>query len=102
MSILAFDNLHMTINTNESSKAEFGSRGLEPSHFKIVPSSSGIGRKLSVDIDTLPFVCCVIYMKQTGISNQCEKNFLQIKYNSMKRAFINEHRNEMQTKCVGI
>lgn len=56
-------NLHMTINTNESSNAEFGSRGFEPSHFKMVPSSSGIGRKVSVDIDTLPFICCVICMK---------------------------------------
>lgn len=99
----------MTINTNESSKAEFGSRGLEPSHFKIVPSSSGIGRKLSVDIDTLPFVCCVICMKQMKKTKQTFrnyksmwKNFLQIKHNSMKRAFINEHENEMQTKFAGI
>lgn len=54
------NNLHMTIKTNESSRAEFGSRGFEPSHFKIVPSSSGIGRNVNVDMDTLPFICCVI------------------------------------------
>lgn len=47
----------MTINTIESSNAEFGNRGFEPSHFKTVPSSSGIGRNVNVDIDTLPFVC---------------------------------------------
>ena len=36
----------------ESSRTEFCRRGLEPSHLRIVPSSSGWGRKLSTD-DTI-------------------------------------------------
>lgn len=39
----------------ESSSAELGRRGLEPSHFNIVPSSSGIGRNDNVDKTELPF-----------------------------------------------
>lgn len=82
MIVLEFDYLHMTINTNESSKAEFGSRGFEPSHFKIVPSSSGIGRKVSVDMNTLPFMCCVIYMKQK--KNEFQELVINEKKNSYK------------------
>jgi len=33
----------MTFIMSESSMAEFWSRGLEPSHFSMVPSSSGCG-----------------------------------------------------------
>lgn len=49
--------LHMTTSTSESSSAEFGRRGFEPSHFRMVPSSSGIGRNVNVDIAILPFIC---------------------------------------------
>lgn len=38
-----------------SSRAELGRRGLEPSHFKSVPSSSGMGRNDNVDKTELPF-----------------------------------------------
>lgn len=53
--------LHITTSTNESSRAELGKRGFDPSHFKMVPSSSGIGRKARVEIATLPFICCCTY-----------------------------------------
>lgn len=59
----------------ESSSAEFGSRGFEPSHFKIVPSSSGMGRNVKVDIAMLPFVCCVTYgMKKKWNSERKKEN----------------------------
>lgn len=48
--------LHMTVRTMESSSAEFGRRGLEPSHFNVVPSSSGSGRNVNVETTMLPFV----------------------------------------------
>lgn len=46
----------MTLRRSESSSAEFGRRGLDPSHFNIVPSSSGRGWKVNVDVTSLPFV----------------------------------------------
>lgn len=49
-------NLHMTFIMSVSSNAELGSRGLEPSHFNFVLSSSGNGRKVNVEITTLEFV----------------------------------------------
>lgn len=50
--------LHITLSTIESSKAEFGRRGFEPSHFNIVPSSSGEGRNTTDDVTVLEFVDC--------------------------------------------
>lgn len=55
--------LHMTVRTIESSSAEFGSRGFDPSHFNVVPSSSGIGRNVNVETTTLPFMWCVTYSR---------------------------------------
>lgn len=52
--------LHIIFKTCESSSAEFGRRGFEPSHFKIVPSSSGIGWNIKTDVIILPFVEFVI------------------------------------------
>lgn len=46
----------MTFNLMESSRAEFGRRGLEPSHLSIVPSSSGNGRNINVDVTAVPLV----------------------------------------------
>lgn len=46
----------MTLSNIESSMAESGKRGFEPSHFRSVPSSSGMGRKINVEVTTLPFV----------------------------------------------
>lgn len=53
----------MTLSSIESSSAEFGRRGFEPSHLSMVPSSSGVGRKISVEVTTLPFVECDICMQ---------------------------------------
>lgn len=47
---------HMTFIMRVSSNAEFGSRGLDPSHFSFVLSSSGIGRNVNVDVTMLEFV----------------------------------------------
>lgn len=49
----------MTFNLMESSSAEFGRRGLEPSHFNIVPSSSGNGRNINVEVTDVPLVLIV-------------------------------------------
>lgn len=46
----------MTFNFIESSSAEFGRRGFEPSHFNIVPSSSGKGRNINVEVIAVPLV----------------------------------------------
>lgn len=43
-----------------SSKAEFGNLGLDPSHLSFVLSSDGTGKKVNVDITTLPLVEFVI------------------------------------------
>lgn len=51
-----FINLHITFIINVSSRAEFGNLGLDPSHFNLVPSSDGKGRKFNVDITLLEFV----------------------------------------------
>lgn len=50
--------LHIIFNTKESSNAEFGKRGFNPSHFSIVPSSSGKGSNFKTDVTTLEFVVC--------------------------------------------
>lgn len=50
--------LHMTLSISVSSKAEFCNRGFDPSHLSSVPSSSGCGLNVSIDI-TLPFNCDV-------------------------------------------
>lgn len=47
----------------ESSSAEFGRRGLEPSHFSIVPSSSGNGRKINVEVTAVPLMLTVACRK---------------------------------------
>ena len=49
-------NLHITFIINVSSKAEFGSLGLDPSHLSFVPSSDGEGRKVSIELTMLLFV----------------------------------------------
>lgn len=54
--------LHSTFNINVSSKAEFGNLGLDPSHLSLVLSSDGAGKKVNVDITTLPLVEFVIYV----------------------------------------
>lgn len=56
----AHKDLHKTFIINVSSKAELGSLGLDPSHLSFVLSSDGIGKKVNVDITTLPFVEFVI------------------------------------------
>lgn len=59
----------MTFNLIESSSAEFGRRGFEPSHFNIVPSSSGNGRNINVDVIAVPLLvivaCNVTQNRQT-------------------------------------
>lgn len=56
----AHKDLHKTFIINVSSKAEFGSLGLDPSHLSFVLSSDGTGKKVNVDITTLPLVVFVI------------------------------------------
>jgi hypothetical protein len=56
----AHKDLHKTFIINVSSKAEFGSLGLDPSHLSFVLSSDGIGKKVNVDITMLPLVEFVI------------------------------------------
>jgi hypothetical protein len=58
--------LHRTFIINVSSKAELGSLGLDPSHLSLVLSSDGTGRKVNVDITTLPLVEFVICNKWWG------------------------------------
>lgn len=60
---LASSYLQRMFMMTESSRTEFCRRGLEPSHLRIVPSSSGCGRKLSTD-DTselllMIFICAI-------------------------------------------
>lgn len=52
--------LHSTFIINVSSKAEFGNLGLDPSHLSFVLSSTGSGKKVNVDVTTLPLVEFVI------------------------------------------
>lgn len=56
--------LHSTFIINVSSKAEFGSLGLDPSHLSFVLSSDGSGTKVNVDITKLPLVEFVICGKK--------------------------------------
>lgn len=61
--------LHKTFIINVSSKAEFGSLGLDPSHLSFVLSSDGTGRKVNVDITTLPLVVFVIWNEKLDDGN---------------------------------
>lgn len=54
--IQSHKNLHITFINNVSSNAELGNLGFDPSHLSFVLSSSGIGRKVNVDVTTLEFV----------------------------------------------
>jgi hypothetical protein len=57
-----------------SSSAELGSLGLDPSHLSFVPSSSGKGRKVNVEMTLLPSVEFVIYVynKKKKKNEVCE------------------------------
>lgn len=67
--------LHIIFKTKESSKPEFGKRGFDPSHFKIVPSSSGNGRNVKTDVTFEPLafvelvICEIEKKKITSIKN---------------------------------
>ena len=70
-------NLHSTFIINVSSKAEFGNLGLDPSHFSLVLSSDGSGKKVSVETTKLPLVEFVI-CNEKGFLVRCNRNNLRM------------------------
>lgn len=66
-----------------SSKAEFGNLGLDPSHLSFVLSSDGTGKKVNVDITTLPLV-----------------EFVICKWEKREREKMNSFVMEMKFACV--
>lgn len=92
-----FRYLHMTLSVIESSSAELGRRGLDPSHFSMVPSSSGDGKNVNVDVtvrfDTMWTVCKFIIQKMNMKKNEIHKEFAFTYWNGMRneKTNINSH-----------